>query len=332
MFRNPLTIGVDIGHHSIKAVVLRQKKSGLELVAFAEVVLPAPVLNKQHSVNAPALLSAMRKLKKALPYGARQAVLALPDSAVISKVVQLDSHLTEDESLFAVEQAISASSPFPVEELRLDFSPMTRETFGEQSQTHPVQVYATRKETVDSRVAVMRQARLEPTVMELQTHVLVWLEQYLAEQQGIEGDWGIVDIGHTITAIGIKAPAGTVYRREVSFGGEAMEQIDNTFSGSGDSTARAEQFTKLLADNLKRQIQLYRTTYPRSALEGVWLSGDGQNLILEEMLARMLSLSVRKIHPLSGFQRSAKLDIDWEEEVYGQYAVAAGLAIRGASA
>lgn len=332
MFRNPLIIGVDIGHHSIKAVVLRQKKSELELVAFAEVVLPAPVLNKQHSVNAPALLSAMRKLKKALPYGARQAALALPDSAVISKVVQLDSHLTEDESVFAVEQAISASSPFPVEELRLDFFPMIGETFGEQSQTYPVQVYATRKETVDSRVAVMRQAKLEPTVMELQTHALVWLEQYLAKQQGNEENWGVVDIGHTTTAIGIRGPAGTVYRREVSFGCEAMEQVDKTFSGSGDSTARAEQFTKLLADNLKRQIQLYSTTYPRSALQGIWLSGGGQNLILEEMLARMLSISVRKIHPLSGFQRSAKLDLALEEEASGQYTVAAGLAIRGSGA
>ena len=42
MFRNPLTIGIDIGHHSIKAVVLRQKKSELELVDFAEVELPRP--------------------------------------------------------------------------------------------------------------------------------------------------------------------------------------------------------------------------------------------------------------------------------------------------
>ncbi|MDV5171237.1 type IV pilus assembly protein PilM [Photobacterium rosenbergii] len=335
MFRNPLTIGIDIGHHSIKAVVLRQKKPELELVAFSEVELPAPVLNKQNSVNSPALLSAVRKLKKSLPFGARQAVMALPDSAIISKVIQLDSHLTEEESVFAVEQAISASSPFPVEELRLDFFPMVGEMFGETfaepSQTHPVQVYAARKETIDSRVEVLRQARFEPEVMELQTHALVWLQQYQAERQGSsdgnDSEWGIVDIGQTATAIGIRGPAGTVYRREVSFGCETLSEAEHAWGGS--SADKAEQFTKQLADQLKRQLQLYSTTYPRSALQGIWLSGGGQGLVIEEMLARMLSVSVRKMQPLSGFRRSAKLDLALDGKSFGQFAVAAGLAIRG---
>ncbi|WEM42487.1 type IV pilus assembly protein PilM [Photobacterium sp. DA100] len=329
MFRNPLTIGIDIGHHSIKAVVLRQKKPELELVAFAEVEWPTPVLNNQNSVNAPALLSAVRKLKKGLPFGARRTVLALPDSAIISKVIQLDSHLTEEESVFAVEQAISASSPFPVEELRLDFFPIPAESFGEPAQTHPVQVYAARKETIDSRVDALRQVRLSPTVVELQTHALVWLEQYQAERLGSEGCWGMVDIGQSATAIGIRVPAGTVYRRELAMGCEAMSQIAQTLPVGGGNAERAEQFTKQLADHLKRQLQLYSTTYPRSPLQGIWLSGGGQHHVIEEMLARMLSISVRKIEPLLGFRRSAKLDLVLEGGSFGQFAVAAGLAIRG---
>ncbi|AJR07269.1 pilus assembly protein PilM [Photobacterium gaetbulicola] len=329
MFRNPLTIGIDIGHHSIKAVALRQKKSELELVAFAEVELPTPVLNNQGSVNAPALLSAVRKLKKGLPFGARRAVLALPDSAIISKVIQLDSHLTEEESVFAVEQAISASSPFPVEELRLDFFPIPAESFGEPAQTHPVQVYAARRENVDSRVDALRQVRLSPTVVELQTHALVWLEQYLAERQGRDGDWGVVDIGQTATAIGIRGPTGSVYRRELAMGCEAMAQIAQSLPVGGGNASRAELFTKQLADQLKRQLQLYSTTYPRSPLQGIWLSGGGQHHVIEEMLARMLSISVRRIEPLFGFRRSAKLDLMLEGGSFGQFAVAAGLAIRG---
>ncbi|MBC7003463.1 type IV pilus assembly protein PilM [Photobacterium sp. BZF1] len=339
MFRNPLTIGIDIGHHSIKAVVLRQKKTELELVAFAEVGLPAPVSNKQNSVISPALLSAVRKLKKSLPFGARKVVMALPDNAIISKVIQLDSHLSEEESLFAVEQAISASSPFPIEELRLDFFPMAGGLFAEHldepSQTHPVQVYAARKDTIDSRVEVLRQARFEPEIMELQTHALVWLEHYQAERQGREGDWGVVDIGERVTAVGIRSPAGTVYRREMSFGSEALfgsgPNADGDHFFAGGVSDKAEQFTKQLADQLKRQLQLYSTTYPRSPLRGVWLSGVGMEHVVEEMLARMLSVSVQKIQPLAGFHRSAKLDLALEGQSFGQFAIAAGLAIRGCS-
>ena len=339
MFRNPLSIGIDIGHHSIKAVVLRQKKPELELVAFAEVGLPAPVLNKQNSVNSPALLSAARKLKKRLPFGARKTVLALPDSAIISKVIQLDSYLTEQETIFAVEQAIGASSPFPVEELRLDFFAIQDALSSGQldggSQTQPIQVYAARRETIDTRVEVLRQARFEPQVMELQTHALVWLEQYQAERQDGEEGWGIVDVGEKVTAIGVRGSAGIVYRREVSFGSEISAESDmgaasQPFFG-GASGDRAEQFTKQLADQLKRQLQLYNTTSSRTPLQGVWLSGCGQELVVEEMLARMLSLPVRKIRPLAGFRRSAKLDSELDGPLLGQFAVAAGLAIRGCS-
>ncbi|PSW11881.1 pilus assembly protein PilM [Photobacterium rosenbergii] len=339
MFRNPLTIGIDIGHHSIKAVVLRQKKTELELVAFSEVGLRAPVLNKQNSVISPALLSAVRKLKKSLPFGARKVVMALPDNAIISKVIQLDSNLTEEESLFAVEQAISASSPFPIEELRLDFFPMAGGLFpehlSESSQTHPVQVYAARKETIDSRVEVMRQARFEPEIMELQTHALVWLEHYQAKRQGREGNWGIVDIGEKATAIGIQSPAGTVYRREMSFGSEVLSGSELVAGEepffTGGISDKAEQFTKQLADQLKRQLQLYSTTYPRTPLQGVWLCGVGMEYVAEEMLARMLSVSVQKIQPLAGFRRSAKLDLALEGQSFGQFSIAAGLAIRGCS-
>lgn len=207
MFRNPLTIGIDIGHHSVKAVVLRQKKAQLELAAFAEVVLPASVVNEQHSVNTPALLSAIRKLKKkSLPFGAKNVVLALPDSAVISKVIQLDTNLSDDESVFAVEQALSASSPFPIEELRLDFFPLASQSFSQPAQTQPVQVFAARRETVDSRVDAIRKAKLNPKVVELQTHALLWLEEYVAEQQNTSGQWGVVNIGKTRTEFCVKPP------------------------------------------------------------------------------------------------------------------------------
>ncbi len=108
MFRNPLSVGVDIGNHSIKAVVLQQKKEQFELVAFTEVELTKTVINDQHSVNNAELLSAMRQIKKQLPWQAKVVTLALPDSAVISKVVQLGSNLSEEEAEFAITQALES--------------------------------------------------------------------------------------------------------------------------------------------------------------------------------------------------------------------------------
>lgn len=335
MFRNPPIIGIDIGHHSVKAVVLNPKKEQLELSAFAEITLPSSVINDQHSVNTSALLSAIRKLKKSLPFNARKVAIALPDSAVISKVIQLDTNLSDEEAEFAVTQALSASSPFPVEELSLDFFPLSSDAFVETATTVPFQVFAARKDTIDSRIKALKKAGLHPGVVELQTHALLWLGEYIAERAAMQELWGVVDIGMHCTEFSIKPPGGAAYHREMAFG--TSQVSGNTVGGSEEPEAfppeleQAEVFTKQLADHLKRQFQLYNSTHPRSVLKGIWLCGGGQRVVLEELLARLLGVEASWINPFRYFTCSKKLGQIASNSYYGQYAVAAGLAIRGAS-
>ncbi|MCW8329638.1 type IV pilus assembly protein PilM [Photobacterium sp. SDRW27] len=335
MFRNPRIIGIDIGHHSVKAVVLSQNKEQLELTAFAEIVLPSSVINEQHSVNTSALLSAIRKLKKSLPFNAKTVALALPDSAVISKVIQLDTNLSDEEAEFAVAQALSASSPFPVEELRLDFFPLSSDSFTEPTMTAPYQIFATRKDTIDSRIEAVKKAGLTPKVMELQTHALLWLAEHAAEQSAMQDQWGLVDIGKRHTEFSVKPSGAAAYHREIAFGTRQLRA--NSFDDSesmqvfSPTPDQAEAFTKQLADQLKRQFQLYNSTHPRSVLKGIWLCGGSQHVVLDDLLTRLLSIEVQWMNPFSYFPCSKKLDEIASNSFYSQYAVATGLAIRGAA-
>ncbi|WP_299016871.1 type IV pilus biogenesis protein PilM [uncultured Photobacterium sp.] len=334
MFWNPSIIGIDIGHHSVKAVVLNQKKERLELFAFTEAVLPASVINDQHSVNTSALLSVIRKLKKNLPFGARKVALALPDSAVISKVIQLDTNLSDEEAEFAVAQALSASSPFPVEELRLDFFPLSpsAEALGAVV-TAPYQIIAARKDAIDSRVDTIKKAGLTPKVVELQTHALLWLAEHTAEHAILQELWGIVDVGKRQTEFCIKPSGAAAYHREMAFGTSHIgiadgAEIDDLQVFSPDP-AQAEFFTKQLADQLKRQLQLYNSTHPRSPMKGIWLCGGSQHVVLDELLGRLLNIDVQWMNPFRYFPCSTKLGEIADNSFYSQYAVATGLAIRG---
>ncbi|MCV5920141.1 pilus assembly protein PilM, partial [Escherichia coli] len=60
-------------------------------------------------------------MKKELPFGAKRVAISVPDNSVISKKLQIEQSLDESEIEFAVVQAFSHQSPFPVEELSLDF-------------------------------------------------------------------------------------------------------------------------------------------------------------------------------------------------------------------
>ncbi|PSV45754.1 type IV pilus biogenesis protein PilM [Photobacterium indicum] len=341
MFRNPLSIGIDIGNHSVKAVALSQKKERLELAAYAEVVLTSPVINEQHSVDSTVLLSAIRKLKKSLPFGSKIVTLALPDSAVISKVIQLDTNLKEDEAIFAVSQALGSSSPFPVEELWVDFFPLESNAFPDATTTMPYQIFATRKETVDTRIVAIKKAGLSPKVMELQTHALLWLVEHSAEMSGIHEQWGVVDVGDCLTEFCIKPQNAAAYHREIAFGLRKYSSSPHRNTLVNDlyydepamkeslSSDEIERFTQQLADQLKRQFQLYNSTHPRSSLKGIWLCGGGQHVISSELLQRLLGVEVELMNPFAHFIRHKKLEAVSGSALNSQFAVAAGLAIRG---
>lgn len=331
MFQSPLTVGIDIGHHSIKAVVLSQKKSQLALSAFAEVVPPAPIINDQHTVDPEGLLSAIRQIRKSLPRNARRAILALPDSAVISKVIQLDTNLTDEEAEFAVTQALSASSPFPVDELRLDFYPAVSPGLSEMGATAPYQVFAARKATLDPRVTALEKAGLRPAVMELQTHALLWLADFTAEQLGFSGQWGVVDIGQRLTEFAVCPAGGSAYHREIAWGlGQpATAQEAETPVLTLLSPEQSETQTKQLADQLRRQLQLYNSTHAAAPLEGVWLCGGGQHVVSETLLERLLGLEVQWLNPFRCLPSGKRLGEIAGEHTYSQYAVATGLALRG---
>ncbi|MGF1691560.1 type IV pilus biogenesis protein PilM [Photobacterium kagoshimensis] len=337
MFHNPFSVGIDIGHHSVKAVALAQKKEAVELAAFAEVVLPPLVINDQHNVNAEHLLSAMRQIKKQLPRPARHVALGLPDSAVISKIIQLDTNLNNDELEFAVAQAIGASSPFPLDDLHLDFFPLDGTEMAPALATQPYQVFASRKETIDNRVAVLTKTGLKATVMELQTHALLWLAKHSREAERLEGVYGVIDIGKHHTEFCVDPPDTMAFHREIPFGSSWSDKESSARYLEDELTvfptidhSDAERFTQQLADQLRRQIQLYHSTHPRFPLAGLWLCGGCQSQILEDVLARMLNLDIRWLNPFQRFAVSRKIALEPQRQ-YCQFGVATGLALRGAS-
>ena len=323
MFRNPLSVGVDIGNHSIKAVVLQQKKELFELAAFVEVELNKTMINDQHSVNNAELLSAMRQIKKQLPWQAKTVTLALPDSAVISKVVQLGTNLSEEEAEFAIVQALGAASPFPVEELWFDYFPLISDRFSDVATT-PFQVFASRKETIDNRVNVLLKLGFKPKIMEFQTHALLWLTDHLAEMGSHYNQWAVVDVGKRHTEFCMKPQGSAAYHPEIRFG---IGMFDNQDGTTLLSSNNAEQFTKQLAEQLKRQIQLYNSTHPRSGIKGLWLCGGGQDSVSASLLQRLIGLDVVWVSPFQHF--SCAKNVELPHSMSSQYAVATGLALRG---
>ncbi|MDP2544447.1 pilus assembly protein PilM [Photobacterium damselae subsp. piscicida] len=76
-------------------------------------------------------------------------------------------------------------------------------------------------------------------------------------------------------------------------------------------------------------MQLYNSTQPRSPLQGVWLCGGNQALVIEQMLQDALKIQVEWVQPFSYLPVGKDVDHLPTTVMTSQYAVAMGLALRG---
>lgn len=116
-----LVTGIDIGHNSLKAVVLKPNGNSYALLGYKEIILKEGIVAENNTINHQEIVKTLKEMKKELPFRARKVAISVPDNAVISKKLQIEQNLEESEKEFAIVQAFSHQSPFPVEELSLDF-------------------------------------------------------------------------------------------------------------------------------------------------------------------------------------------------------------------
>lgn len=332
-----LVTGIDIGHHSIKAVVMKPAGELFELVSYTEVPVTSAIFSENHTFDHHSIVKKLKELKKQLPMMARNVVLSVPDNAVISKVLHIDSELDEREKEFAIYQVFGQQSPFPIEDLSLDYVKVESETLS-RTPTATYQIYATRKEVIESRVEAVKKSGLKPLVMDTQAHGLLRVWQLATQLDAERKNWLLVDIGLTQTSICIIPQGRPAYWKDLSFGTQSMDVTSKSEPALHQHSEisiseisindKSDEFIALLAERLTRQISLYGSVNQQQKIEGVWVTGGGACLLgMEDILSQGIELPVEVLDPLSLLQGKHKKN---KQDLEGcTFGVAAGLAIRG---
>ncbi|MGF1697471.1 type IV pilus assembly protein PilM [Vibrio lamellibrachiae] len=317
-----LITGIDIGHYSIKAVVLKPVSDGYSLISFTELPISTSVFSDNHTVNYHEIVKKLKELRKALPLFSRRVAIAIPDNAVISKVLQIDSDLDERETEFAIYQAFSHQSPFPIEELSLDF---VRSDKASKTPTVAYQVYATKKEVVDSRYSAAKKAGFTPVVFDVQAHSLVSMWQ-LAASQSNNHDWLLVDIGYTQTSLCMDFSNKPPFSKEIALGTQFMDLEPSSMNAQIEN--RSEQFIQLMIERIQRQMQMLLSVSGLPAVQGIWLSGGGAATPnLAEEIAHRLKIECQVFNPLSLFSGKTPRKSHRHNDL-NCFSTAAGIAIR----
>jgi len=301
-----LVTGIDIGHYSIKAVVIRASNAGLELLRYKELPISEGIFADNHTLDHQRIVKKLKELKRLLPWRSHKVAVSIPDSAVSSKSVQVEQGSEGRELEFSIAQAFGQVSPIPVEALDFDFYPVAEQR-SQRSTTLTYQVHATRKEVLESRLKALKKVGFQTVVADIHGHALSHLWQLAKQMNNSKQDWMLVDVGFQHTSLCCIPLGRAPFYKEVPFGlQELTPEMELAPPLEGEHALNA--FAHKLAERLKRQISLFNSVNAQQPVAGIWLCGGGAMYPqLMALLKRQLQLDVNLLAPFSLVTNKTKL-------------------------
>ncbi len=120
--RSAAPLGLDIGSASVKVVALSGRGTRCRVDGFAIEPLPAATVDRGNISEAAVVGEAVRRACHKAGTKRKTAVLAVADSAVMTRTLLLDASLAEDELEAEVVLEAERCVPYPIESVALDYA------------------------------------------------------------------------------------------------------------------------------------------------------------------------------------------------------------------
>lgn len=305
-------IGLDISSTSVKLLELSRQGERYRVESYAVRALPPNAVSEKNIADVEVVADVIKKVVQQAKCKTQFAAVAVAGSAVITKLIEMPSGLSDD----AMETQISLEAdqyiPYPLEEVAIDF-----EVQG-PSPRNPDQVEvllaACRRENVDLRTAVLDQAGLTPKVVDVEAYTMERAFSLVARQLEDDSDQvvAIVDIGATMTTLSVLLEGKTIYTREQLFGGKQLtEEIQRRYGLSAEEAGLAkkqgglpddyetdvlQQFKESVVQQVTRSLQFFFSSSQYNDVDHIVLAGgvaamDGLADLIEEKLGTQTSIA-----------------------------------------
>ena len=123
LYRKPSKglIGVDISSTSVKVLELSVKNNRYWVESYALVPLPEGSVVEKNILNPEAGGDALERAVNLANVQSTDVALAVPTSMVITKIIEMDADMNDDEREIQIRDDAEQYIPFPLDEASLDF-------------------------------------------------------------------------------------------------------------------------------------------------------------------------------------------------------------------
>lgn len=342
-------IGLDIGSHSAKAVMLSREHEKLVVTQAATVPIPAGAVAEHEIRDFEMVGTALKPLLHRLGRNNTFVAAAVAGSSVITKVIYVDSAGGESDLEAQIQLEADHLIPFPLEEVSLDFEVISK---GEDDKERlGILLSACRTEHVESRVAALETAGYTPKVMDIEAYALgrsLPLMSSLFPEALDDKVIAMADVGANMLLFTVVRNGETIYNKEQPFGGEQFNQAVMGYYGmDGEAVEKAKlsgelpanyafevlaPFQTQLVQQVRRNLQIFSTSSGYSQADYLVVSG-GSGILpgTVELLRDELSINAILANPFIDMELGPAVE---REKIFAnahQYVLACGLALRSES-
>ena len=292
---------------------------------------------------------AVRRVLSRSKSPSRQVAVAVAGSAVITKTIEMDAELSDDEMENQITVEADQYIPYPLDEVAKDF-----EVQG-LSDRNPEQVEvllaACRKENVEMREAALDLGGLKPAVVDIGAHAMKRAFDLVKPQLGGNPDdlvVAIVDIGATMTSLSVLAEDRAIYTRDQLFGGKQLtEEIQRRYSLSFEEAGLAKKrgglpddyeeevlqpFKEALLQQVTRSLQFFFSSSQYDDIDYIVLAGGTSSIDgLADLIEAKLGTPTMIANPFVNMSLSSKVDANGLANDAPALMIACGLAMRSFS-
>ncbi|MAE21549.1 MAG: pilus assembly protein PilM [Pseudomonas sp.] len=343
--KNKALLGVDISSTSVKVLELSRQGDRYQVEAYATVPLPPNAVVEQGINNEEAVGDAIRQAAARSRSSAKQVALAVAGSAVITKTIDMNAGLSDDEMDFQIRAEADQYIPYPLEEVALDW-----EVVGPSEKAPDlvsVLLAACRSETVERRKDSVEIAGLEVAKVDVEAFCAERAYSLLEAQ--ISGEdietVAVLDIGATMTTLSVMHNGKSIYTREQLFGGRQLtEDIMRRYGLSEEEAQRAkleggvpddyeaevlEPFRDAVVQQVSRSLQFFYSSSQFNDVDYIILAGGTSSIAgLEEQVQSRLGTPTVVANPFISMTLSQRVNATWLASDAPSLMIAAGLAMR----
>jgi len=341
-------LGVEFSAASIKVLELGEARGGYRVDAFAVEALPDGAVVDKECRDVAAVATALTRALKRSGTKLTHCAMAVPSSTIITRTLQLSNKLSEAELEGQVIVEADQYIPYNIEDVSLDFQVLGNNVANPA--LLDVLVVASRRENVESRVAVAEAAKLTVEVMDVEAYAVEHASRLLLNQlpdREAKPVVAVIDVGSSVTKVYVMSESqGVIYTREQDFGGRILTEeimrrygLDMEQAGNGKingdlppdyAAAVLEPFKQNMMDQVQRLLQYFYVTRPHDSINQIFLGGGCAAIPgIDEMLEEATGTPVATANPFHGMPLGRRVNQVRFENDAPATLTACGLALRG---